>query len=107
MNTLDKICRMASEKEILDMLQEECAELIQAASKTKRVMNGDRSVDPRKARLNLIEELGDVQNMLTLTAKKLLTVEENWDVCVGEFAKLERYCERLKERERHDAKLDD
>lgn len=103
MNIIDKICRMIEGREALDMLQEECAELIKAASKTIRVMNCDSSVDPRKVRENLIEELGDVQNMITIVMHRLLCPEEQWAVCSGESEKIQRYYDRLKAREKHDA----
>ena len=107
MNTVNKICSIIDEREALDMLQEECAELIKAASKIKRVMNGDCSVDSRKARLNLIEELGDVNNMIMLTQAVVLEREEIMEVCTGGAAKLQRYYDRLKEREQHGTKMDD
>lgn len=100
MNKIDKICRMIDAREALDMLQEECAELIKAASKTKRVLNSDPSVNPRKVRENLIEEIGDVENMLTIVMHKLLNPEEQWAVCSGEADKIQRYYDRLVERSR-------
>ncbi len=103
MNKIDKICRMIEPHEALDMLQEECAELIKAASKTKRVLNCDPTVDPRKTRLNLIEEIGDVENMLTIVMRKLLNPEECWAVCSGEADKIQRYHDRLVEREKKHA----
>lgn len=98
MNIINDICRRIDAREALDMLQEECAELIKAASKTIRVINCDPAVDPRKTRLNLIEEIGDVQNMITIVAQKLLNSEEHADVCRGESEKILRYYERLKAR---------
>lgn len=103
MNKIDNICRMIDAHEALDMLQEECAELIKAASKTKRVLRSDPSVDPRKTRLNLIEEIGDVENMLTIVMHKLLNAEEQWAVCSGESDKIQRYYERLIERQKKHA----
>ena len=100
MNKIDNICRMIDAREAIDMLQEECAELIKAASKTKRVLNSDPSVNPRETRLNLIEEIGDVENMLTIVMHKLLNPEEQWAVCSGEADKIQRYYDRLVERSR-------
>ena len=107
MNVTDKICLMVTERELLDMLQEECAELIQAASKCKRVMDRDASVDPRKARQLLVEELGDVQNMTLLVASGVLTIEEANAMYDGRKAKMQRYYKRLKERECNGKRLDD
>lgn len=81
MNPVAKICRQVSEGTVLDQLQEECAELIQAAAKAKRVMSGDKHVDPRSARDNLIEELADVELLHTIVMHKLLDPEEQMAVC--------------------------
>ena len=97
MSIIDKICRMTDEFDILDMLQEECAEPIQAASKCKRVMKGDSSVDPRQARKSLIEEIGDVRNMLTLTMQKMLDADEINEMHLGKRKKMQRYYKRLKD----------
>lgn len=103
---ISKICRMVNDAKVLDMLQEECAELIQAASKCKRAMDGEPSVDPCKARGSLVEELADVGNMIALTMHKLLTTEENAAVCSTEAAKMERYYNRLCEMEGKREKVD-
>ena len=98
MNTVEKICRRIDETEVLDMLQEECAELIQAASKCKRVIKGDDSVNPRDARESLVEEMADVQVMRTIVLCKILTPEE-WDkVCATIGDKTGRYLERINRR---------
>lgn len=106
MNSISEICRMVSDRKVLDMLQEECAELIQAASKCKRAMDGELSVDPRKARESLVEELADVENMVTLAMYKLLSPEEKAAVCCTEAAKMERYYKRLREMEGKHAGVD-
>lgn len=106
MNLIDKICIRVDDAEILDMLQEECAELIQAVSKCKRVMRGDKSVDPRKARESLVEEIGDVQNMTVLAMRKVLTLEESSAAYTGRKAKIKRYYKRIQERDK-DAAMDD
>ena len=104
MNIITEICKLTDDFEILDMLQEECAELIQAASKVKRAKRGDPHVDIVKAYANLVEELGDVQNMVILASRKLLTAAENADVCIGESEKMQRYYKRLKERQAYNGK---
>ena len=49
----------------LDMLQEECAELILAASKVKRYLDDYKMGEERtKATSNFFEEIGDVENMI-------------------------------------------
>ena len=57
----------AKEKEVLDILQEECAEVIQAVSKVNRF--GADNVKPGKPKTNrehLEEELGDVLAMIDI-----------------------------------------
>lgn len=104
MNIINEICKLTDDFEIIDMLQEECAELIQAASKIKRAKRRDPHVDIVKAYANLVEELADVQNMVILASQKLLSPAENAAVCVGESQKMQRYYTRLKERQANNGK---
>ena len=95
---IDSICQMAMENEVLDQLQEECAELIKAASKNKRVMRQDKNVDAEKARKNLIEELADVQVMCEVVMAKMLSKEECAEVHSVFIEKVARYHDRLIKR---------
>lgn len=59
--------------EILEILQEECAEVIQAVSKVKR-FGWDNSFEGKPTnREHLTEELGDLEAMIELLKK-------NWEV---------------------------
>lgn len=106
MSIADRICRMAGARKLLDMLQEECAELIQAASKTKRVMDEEETVDPAKTRAGMIEELADVENMILLIKRRLLNEDELTQVETTKFEKMTRYYKRLLKRRNRDARLD-
>lgn len=96
MNIIDKICALTAPEEVIDQMQEECAELTKALSKIKRVMRGDKYVDPRKARENLVEELGDVEVMHTVLMQHLLSGEEAMTVCTTISEKTQRYYDRLR-----------
>lgn len=67
-------------KEILDILQEECAEVIQAASKCKRFgPDQTYNIDPKDETTNmkkLEKELGDVQAMVELLRKKRIWISQ-------------------------------
>ncbi len=57
------------ETEALDILQEECAELIQAASKIKRFgikSSNPELLDAKSNRYNLIQEMGDVLALIDI-----------------------------------------
>lgn len=54
-------------KEVLDILQEECAEVIQAVSKISRFgLDNYKPGKPKTNREHLEQELGDVVAMITL-----------------------------------------
>jgi len=94
----DTICAKVREREALDQLQEECAELIVAAGKIKRLMDGDPSGDRAAAIDNFVEELADVQLVRDVAIKKLLTTDELKRVTVTVFEKMKRWNLRLKGR---------
>jgi NTP pyrophosphatase (non-canonical NTP hydrolase) len=63
--------------EILDLLQEECAEVIQAISKARRFGMENVYKDGGTQQEHLIQELGDVTLLIELLhAHQLYTVEE-------------------------------
>lgn len=58
---------MSKVNEILDILQEECAEVIQAISKCRRFgMNEENLKTGRTQREELVQELGDVSLLIEL-----------------------------------------
>ena len=55
------------EKEVMDILQEECAEVIQAVSKISRFgLDNFKPGKPKTNREHLEEELGDLQCMINI-----------------------------------------
>lgn len=67
-----------SDNEILGIMQEECAELIQAISKYRRA-NGDgipTSLDRKTAYNNMVEELADVECCCKWLEKRLDCTEK-------------------------------
>lgn len=76
-----------TEKEILSILQEECAEVIQAVSKCDRFgLDNYKPGKPKTNRQHLAEELGDLQAMIDLCKSHLIITEE--DVIVASQNKL-------------------
>ena len=92
MDKIDQIIEACGEGYILDLLQEECAELIQAASKVKRLMKGEKQLSPLQVRANFVEELADVRLMIKC-ARRLLTSQEDIDMIVTETRKERRWTE--------------
>lgn len=92
------ICEKINASDALDVLIEECAELIQAASKIKRIINRDSNVDADAASKNLVEELADVLNGVSVVAEKLLSDDGKTLVEEIELEKLQRWYRRLSER---------
>jgi len=76
--------------EILDILQEECAEVIQAISKCRRFgIEGENLKSGRTQREELIQELGDVTLLIELLkAHELFTEKELHDATLKKSAKL-------------------
>jgi NTP pyrophosphatase (non-canonical NTP hydrolase) len=63
--------------ELLDLLQEECAEVIQAISKCRRFGMDNVYKDGGTQRENLVQELGDVRLLIELLqAHQLYTEKE-------------------------------
>lgn len=84
-----------SDTELLDQLVEECAELIQACIKLKRVHAKLTPITENRARQNLVEELADVAVVHEAVARKVLSDAEQAEM--GEIAaqKCERWMQRL------------
>jgi NTP pyrophosphatase (non-canonical NTP hydrolase) len=84
----------AEEKEILNILLEECAEVTQAISKIFRF--GFESCHPETPnisnRKHLTEEIGDLMTMIMITAKKEIINEGSaFDYAEKKFVKLELF----------------
>lgn len=79
------------EKEILSILQEECAEVIQAVSKCFRF--GFESVHQDKNNLQRLEdELGDLQCMISLLLENEIVNENNLNKAeLNKFQKLQKW----------------
>jgi len=79
----------AREKEVLDILQEECAEVIQAVSKINRF--GADNVKPGKPKTNrehLEEELGDMMAMIDIMLELDIVDMDNLEI--AKKAKIEK-----------------
>lgn len=87
------------EKEILDITQEECAEVIVAISKISRF--GLDNVKPNKPRTNrqhLAEELGDLQAMIDLCIiSGVVSKQEVDQASDNKFEKLKQWSNIFKE----------
>ena len=81
------------EKEILDITQEECAEVIVAISKISRFgMDNIKPGKPKTNREHLAEELGDLQAMIDLCSKFNLVGSEQVSIAAdNKIAKLKKW----------------
>ena len=80
-------------KEILNILQEECAEVIQAVSKCDRFgIDNFKPGKPKTNREHLAEELGDLQAMIDLCIKFDLVGSEQVSIAAdNKIAKLKKW----------------
>lgn len=85
-----------SERAIILQLAEEASELSAAASKLVRILDGENPspVTPEQARLNLLEEFGDILDCMDL----IITPTENLSVVDQRMAKFVRWAGRVKAR---------
>ncbi len=81
------------EKEILDITQEECAEVIVAISKISRFgLDNVKPGKPKTNREHLAEELGDLQAMIDLCIKFNLVGSEQVSIAAdNKIAKLKKW----------------
>jgi hypothetical protein len=81
------------EKEILDITQEECAEVIVAVSKISRFgLDNVKPGKPKTNREHLAEELGDLQAMIDLCIKFNLVGSEQVSIAAdNKIAKLKKW----------------
>jgi NTP pyrophosphatase (non-canonical NTP hydrolase) len=83
----------SKEKEILDITQEECAEVIVAISKISRFgLDNIKPGKPKTNREHLAEELGDLQAMIDLCIKFNLVGSEQISIAAdNKIAKLKQW----------------
>ena len=83
----------SKEKEILDITQEECAEVIVAISKISRFgLDNFKPGKPKTNREHLAEELGDLQAMIDLCIKFNLVGSEQVSIAAdNKIAKLKNW----------------
>jgi NTP pyrophosphatase (non-canonical NTP hydrolase) len=83
----------AKEKEVMDILQEECAEVIQAVSKISRF--GIDNVKPGKPKTNrehLEEELGDMLAMIDIMLElRVISLDNLEKAKVAKIEKLKKW----------------
>jgi hypothetical protein len=89
----------SKEKEILDIAQEECAEVIVAISKISRFgLDNIKPGKPKTNREHLAEELGDLQAMIDLCVKFNLVGSEQISIAAdNKIAKLKVWSNIFKE----------
>ena len=80
-------------KEVLSILQEECAEVIQAVSKCERFgIDNFKPGKPKTNREHLADELGDLQAMINLCVKFNLVTNEQISIAAdNKIAKLKKW----------------
>ena len=83
----------SKEKEILDITQEECAEVIVAISKISRFgIDNFKPGKPKTNREHLAEELGDLQAMIDLCIQFNLVGSEQVSIAAdNKIAKLKKW----------------
>jgi NTP pyrophosphatase (non-canonical NTP hydrolase) len=75
--------------EVMDILQEECAEVVQAVSKCRRFgLDNSKPNKPKTNRQHLAEELGDLQAMIKLAQEFGIVDKE--EVAEATKAKIEK-----------------
>jgi NTP pyrophosphatase (non-canonical NTP hydrolase) len=78
--------------EILTILQEECAEVIQTVSKIRRFGINDTFNNNTTNREHLISEVGDLLAMISLTRKLYDITDDELTVAItAKMAKLKKY----------------
>ena len=79
----------SKEKEVLDILQEECAEVIQAVSKVSRFgIDNYKPGKPKTNREHMEEELGDLLAMVDIMLEQGIVSWDNLEV--AKQAKIEK-----------------
>jgi len=83
----------SKEKEVMDILQEECAEVIVAISKISRFgLDNTKPGKPLTNRQHLAEELGDLQAMIDLCiSHSLVNKNEVVEAAANKIEKLKKW----------------
>ena len=83
----------STQKEILDITQEECGEVVVAISKISRFgADNAKPGKPRTNRQHLAEELGDLQAMIDLCVSKgIVDEQEVKQACAAKLDKLRQW----------------
>lgn len=99
MSSINIVLKHLDQPELLTQLAEEAAELAQAALKLRRAVTGTNPtpLSPIEAHKALLEEVGDVMN--GLEALGLLNSFELGRITRGRLEKMDRWAERLAEKE--------
>jgi len=81
------------EREVMNILSEECAEVIQAISKCHRFgLDNVKPGKPKTNRAHLAEELGDLQAMIDLCIKFNIVGSEQISIAAdNKIAKLQKW----------------
>jgi hypothetical protein len=87
-------------KEILDITQEECAEVIVAISKISRFgLDNIKPGKPKTNRQHLAEELGDLQAMIDLCVNNgLVDQQQVREAAANKIAKLQQWSNIFKDK---------
>ena len=88
------------EKEVMDILQEECAEVVVAVSKISRFgFDNFKPGKPKTNREHLAEELGDLQAMIDLCVQFNLVGSEQVSIAAdNKIAKLKQWSNIFNEK---------
>ena len=88
------------EKEVMDILQEECAEVVVAVSKISRFgLDNFKPGKPKTNREHLAEELGDLQAMIDLCIQFNLVGSEQVSIAAdNKIAKLKQWSNIFNEK---------
>ena len=88
------------EKEVMDILQEECAEVVVAVSKISRFgFDNFKPGKPKTNREHLAEELGDLQAMIDLCIQFNLVGSEQVSIAAdNKIAKLKQWSNIFNEK---------
>lgn len=90
-----KIAEAYGEEYILRQLAEECAELCQASLKLVRAMHGETPLSVLEAKEHLLEEMADVEVMMCLADKAMLSDAARMHMNAVYCFKQQRMIERL------------
>ena len=97
--TIKDMVSFTGESYMLRQLAEECCELAQAALKVVRAMNEETPMSMGEARENLVEEISDVLNRVSILRVGILTEAEVYDIGTVMDRKMDRFRGRIETAE--------